>query len=622
MEGRSSRSVRRLGVALGLALVLLAATVPAARAAAAKLRVPYTTFTLPNGLQVILHEDHSLPIVSVNTWYRVGSGDEKPGRTGFAHLFEHIMFMGSENVPTGDFDRLLEAAGADNNGSTTPDRTNYFEDGPANALPLMLFLDSDRMGFLVSEMTPEKVDLQRGVVQNERRQSYENRPYGLADENILRRLYPAGHPYSWPVIGSMADLSAASLEDVKTFFRTYYTPNNAVLVDRRGHRRRPRRAGWSSAGSAPSRAAPRCSARPPAPFALAADVHGTLEDRVQLPRLYDSWHTQKAFAPDDAALSAAAQVLAGGKASRLYQRLVYELEIASDVYAYQDGGRLDGEFRVVATARPGHGARRAAAGGRPGRSRASPRSGPTARELERVVNGVEAQFLDNMQQVGGFGGKADQLNQYDYFTGTPDYFEQDLDRYRSLTAGRPAARRAAVPRRRAQGRAQRGAAGQDGAGRERREEAVRANPIRVVRLVRGGRPARPGRDRRDGGPGRPRPREAAGPGAAARRCACRPCRCRPCRTACSSRWSRCTRSRSWTSACWCAPGRRATRRTCPGSPPSRPACSTRAPAGAARSRSPSRWTTSARRWAPGPASRRATLWLHAHQGAVGRRRST
>lgn len=429
MAGRPRPSARRLGAALGLALALLAVAAPGAGAAA--LRVPYTTFTLDNGLQVILHEDHSLPIVSVNTWYRVGSGDEKPGRTGFAHLFEHIMFMGSEHVATGDFDRLLEAAGADNNGSTSPDRTNYFEDGPANALPLMLYLDSDRMGFLVSEMTPEKVDLQRGVVQNERRQSYENRPYGLADENILRRLYPAGHPYSWPVIGSMADLSAASLADVQEFFRTYYTPNNAVLsiagdIDPAATRQQVER--WF--GAVPR--GPEVKRPAPAPFAPAADVHAVLEDRVQVPRLYEAWHTQKAFAPDDAALNATAQVLAGGKASRLYQRLVYQLEIASDVYAYQDGGRLDGEFRVVATARSGHGldelqrvvteeiARLAAAG-------------PTVRELERVVNGVEAQALDNMQQVGGFGGIADQLNQYAYFAGTPDYFEQDLERYRGLT---------------------------------------------------------------------------------------------------------------------------------------------------------------------------------------------
>jgi zinc protease len=429
MDGSRPRITPRLAALLAIAVLALAAGPAGARAD--ELRVPYTTFTLPNGLKVILHEDHSLPIVTVNTWYHVGSGDEQPGRTGFAHLFEHIMFMGSQHVPTGGFDQLLEAAGADNNGSTTEDRTNYYEDGPANALPLMLYLDSDRMGFLLPEMTAEKVDLQRGVVKNERRQSYENQPYGLASENILKRLFPATHPYSWPVIGSMADLSAASLDDVRGFFQGFYTPNNAVVsiagdIDPAGVRKLVER----YFGAIPR--GPEVKRAVPAPFALDADVQGTLEDRVQVPRVYDAWHTPKAFAPDDAALSAAAQVLAGGKASRLYKRLVYELQIASNVYAYQDGRRMDGEFRVVATARPGHGLDelqkviveevvRLAQGG------------PTTRELERVVNGVEAQALDGMQQVGGFGGVADQLNTYEYFAGTPDYFEQDLDRYRKLT---------------------------------------------------------------------------------------------------------------------------------------------------------------------------------------------
>src|SRR2546423_2061101 len=214
------------------AAVLLGVWVAAAtgRLSAQTLRVPYTTFTLPNGLQVLLHEDHSVPVVAVNTWYHVGSSDERAGRTGFAHLFEHIMFMGSAHVPTGEFDKLLEAAGGDNNGSTTEDRTNYFEDAPSNALPLMLWLDSDRQGFLLPEIDSAKVDLQRGVVQNERRQSYENQPYGLAEENILQRLYPSEHPYHWPVIGSIADLSAATIEDVRNFFRAHYTPHNSTMV--------------------------------------------------------------------------------------------------------------------------------------------------------------------------------------------------------------------------------------------------------------------------------------------------------------------------------------------------------------------------------------------------------
>ncbi|MBI5215872.1 MAG: insulinase family protein [Ignavibacteriae bacterium] len=195
-----------------------------------RLSVPYTRFTLPNGLNVILHEDHTVPVVSVNVWYHVGSGNEKPGRTGFAHLFEHIMFEGSGNVPEGKFDQWLEGAGGDNNGSTTTDRTNYYENLPSNALELALFLESDRMGFLLDAMSPGKVDGQRDVVKNERRQSYENRPYGLAFPTIMENLYPKDHPYHWPTIGSMEDLSAASYDDVVQFFKTYYVPNNASLV--------------------------------------------------------------------------------------------------------------------------------------------------------------------------------------------------------------------------------------------------------------------------------------------------------------------------------------------------------------------------------------------------------
>uniref|UniRef100_A0A832MIJ2 Insulinase family protein n=1 Tax=Eiseniibacteriota bacterium TaxID=2212470 RepID=A0A832MIJ2_UNCEI len=416
-------------IAAGLAL-LLAALAPAV-AAARPLRVPYETFTLSNGLQVFVHEDRSVPIVSVNTWYRVGSGDEDPGRTGFAHLFEHIMFMGSQNVPTGDFDRLLEAAGADNNGSTTTDRTNYYEDGPVNALPLMLWLDSDRMGYLLPEITAEKLDIQRGVVQNERRQSYENQPYGLAQENILKRLYPKEHPYHWPVIGSMADLSAATLDDVRSFFQRFYTPNNATLAIAGAISAREARAlveHWF--GDIPR--GPDVRRREAPAFRLEADVHATLEDRVQLPRAYNTWHTTRAYHADDAALDVLGYVLAGGKSSRLYKRLVYELQIATQVTAYQYAGRLDGMFTLYATARPGHHldelqrvfdeeiARLAA-------------EGPTAREIERVKNQVEAQFLDAMERVGGFDGKADRLNHYAYFLGEPDSFEKDLARYRAVT---------------------------------------------------------------------------------------------------------------------------------------------------------------------------------------------
>ena len=413
------------------AAVLLGVWVAAAtgRLSGQTLRVPYTTFTLPNGLRVLLHEDHAVPVVAVNTWYHVGSSDERAGRTGFAHLFEHIMFMGSAHVPTGEFDRLLEAAGADNNGSTTEDRTNYYEAGPANALPLMLYLDSDRLGFLLPEITADKVDLQRGVVQNERRQSYENRPYGLAEENILDRLYPATHPYHWPVIGSMKDLQAATLEDVRQFFQNFYTPNNATVAIAGDIAPRDARAlveryfGDIPRGPAVTRTAP-------PPVHLTADVVASLEDRVQLPRVYDAWHTVKAFADGDAALDVVANVLAGGRSSRLYRRLVYDLQIATDVVAFQDGTRIDGKFEIFATARPGHEL------GELQRVidqelRKLADEGPTVREVERARNTFEAQFLSRMERVGG---KADQLNFYDYFVGTPDYFQKDLDRYGRVRA--------------------------------------------------------------------------------------------------------------------------------------------------------------------------------------------
>ncbi len=427
MTGRreDGRTGRWAMVVIGLLLPVI----PSSRLPAQQLRVPYESFTLSNGLQVIVHEDHSVPIVAVNTWYHGGSGDEHLGRTGFAHLFEHIMFMGSQHVPTGRFDQLLEGAGADNNGSTTEDRTNYYETGPSNALELMLYLDSDRMGFLIPEITPEKVDLQRGVVQNERRQRVDNQPYGLAEENILRMLYPAGHPYSWPVIGSLADLQAASIEDVRNFFRTYYAPNNATIVI----------AGAVNTAQARQLAEkwfgeiPRAAAEPqrnhPAPFTIARDTFATLEDRVQLPRVFNAWHTVRAFGDDDAALSVLSDILAGGRSSRLYRRLVYETQIATQVGAYHDALKMDGSFRLSATARPGHDLnelqREIDA-----QIRLIADSGVSAREVQRIQNQTEAQFLGSMETVLG---KADQLNQYQYFVGTPDYFQQDLDRYRRVT---------------------------------------------------------------------------------------------------------------------------------------------------------------------------------------------
>ncbi len=415
--------MRHLFVALALA-----GTPALAAAQNAPLRVPATVDTLANGLTLIIHEDHSVPVVTTNVWFHVGSGDEKPGRTGFAHLFEHLMFMGSEHAPYPQFDRLLEAAGANNNGSTTEDRTNYYEDGPSNALPLMLWLEADRMGWLLPTMDKPKVDLQRDVVKNERRQSYENQPYGMVWDHLPKLMYPAVHPYSWPVIGSMTDLSAASVDDVKDFFRRYYAPNNATIVVAGDVSPDTVRALVRKYFSDIPRG-PAIERPAPAPFSV-TDTAVVLEDRVQLPRLYLNWHTVKGWHADDAALDIAAYILAGSRTSRLTQALVYNGEIATSAQASQDGKRLDGDFTVIATARPGRGldTLRIVIDAEMARLAAE---GPVARELQEAKNATEASFLRGIERVAG---KADRLNAYFYQTGMPDSFQADIARYKAVTA--------------------------------------------------------------------------------------------------------------------------------------------------------------------------------------------
>jgi zinc protease len=411
-----------------LIAALVLAGVPALAAAqSAPLKVPATVDTLANGLTLIIHEDHTVPVVSTNVWFHVGSGDEKPGRTGFAHLFEHLMFMGSQNAPYPQFDRLLEAAGADNNGSTTEDRTNYYENGPSSALPLMVWLEADRMGWLLPTMDKPKVDLQRDVVKNERRQSYENQPYGLVYDYLPKLMYPAVHPYSWPVIGSMADLSAASVEDVKDFFRRYYAPNNATIVIAGDVKPDDVRALFRKYFSDIPRG-PAIERPAPAPFTV-RDTAIVLEDRVQLPRLFLNWHTVKGWHADDAALDLAAYVLAGSRTSRLTQALVYGGEIATNVQAYQDGKRLDGDFSIVATARPGRGLDTLRQVIDVELARLADK-GVTPRELQEAKNATEASFLRGIERVAG---RADRLNAYYYQTGIPDSFQADLDRYKAVT---------------------------------------------------------------------------------------------------------------------------------------------------------------------------------------------
>ncbi len=432
---------------LRLALLLVLAAGPAAAQATAPppaaapatdrstatpapIRVPYMQFTLANGLHVILHQDRRVPVVAVNTWYHVGSANEKVGRTGFAHLFEHLMFMGSKNVKAGQFDNLLESAGGRNNGSTDNDRTNYIIDVPSNALDLALYLESDRMGYLLGAMSPQTVDAQRDVVKNERRQSYENRPYGVAELALGEMLYPEGHPYHWPTIGYMEDLTAASYQDVVDFFKKYYAPNNASLVvagDIDLDRARAAVEKWFGE-------IPRSEFVPPVapPAAYLTEVKKrTITDRVQLPRLYLAWVTPAQYQPGDAALDLASAVLSGGKNSRLYKRLVYDLQIAQDVAAFQESGALSSSFTIMATARPGKTLDeiQTVIDEELDRLRQQP---PEPRELERAVNQTEAAFYRQMERVGGFRGKANQLNAYYTFTGMPDYFNADLGRYRVL----------------------------------------------------------------------------------------------------------------------------------------------------------------------------------------------
>ena len=393
-------------------------------------KIQFEKYKLPNGLEVILHEDHSTPIVTVDTWYHVGSGDEQVGRTGFAHLFEHIMFMGSQNVPVGAFDQMLEAAGANNNGSTTEDRTNYYETLPSNALQLALWLDADRMGFLLPTMDLPKVNLQRDVVKNERRQRVDNQPYGRADEIILAALYPKSHPYSWPVIGSMADLSAASLADVQNFFRTYYAPNNATLaIAGDFDPATVKKMVEQYFGSIPR--GPQVKRRTTVPaVVIPRDTFLVLEDKVQLPRLFYTWHSVKGFSKDDAALDILAQVLAGDKNSRLYKKLVYELQTAQSVSAFQDGSRLDGKFQIDVTPKPGQ---KVSDIDRVVQAQIDSviSNGITPRELQRAQNTYKASFLNRLASVLG---KAEVLNSYNYFVGNPDFVQQDAARYERVTA--------------------------------------------------------------------------------------------------------------------------------------------------------------------------------------------
>ena len=389
----------------------------------------FTKHTLANGLDVLLHEDHSCPIVAVNLWYHVGSKNERPGHTGFAHLFEHLMFEGSQHHDRGFF-QPLQGAGATLNGSTNADRTNYWEVVPSNALELALWMESDRMGYLLPALTQAKFSNQRDVVLNERRQNYENRPYGLAPMALLAALFPPDHPYHWTTIGEIEDLNAVQLDEVHAFFRRYYHPANASLS----------LAGDFDSDEALALARAYFEDLEPgdrvAPVEASASLSGDsrvyFEDRVELPRLYLAWLSPAMFAEGDADLDLSTDLLANGKTSRLYRRLVFDERIATDVSAAQNSREIAGYSQITATAAPGHtlGELEDVILEEIARLKAD---GPTDDEIERGRVQAETQFVFRLQTVGGFGGKSDQLNAYNVFLRDPAYFDRDLARYRKAS---------------------------------------------------------------------------------------------------------------------------------------------------------------------------------------------
>jgi zinc protease len=410
-------------------LLLLAATSPLA-AQSAPVDIPFTRHVLPNGLTLIVHEDHKAPIVAVNVWYHVGSKNERPGRTGFAHLFEHLMFNGSENYNDEYFGPLQQVGVTDINGTTNEDRTNYFQTVPTNALDLVLFLESDRMGHLLGAVTQARLDEQRGVVQNEKRQR-EDAPYGRVWDFLTPRVFPANHPYSWMTIGSMEDLSAAKLEDVKEWFGTYYGAANAVLVvagdvDPADVRARVEKYfGDIPAGPPTTRQEQWVAKR-------TGSQRGLMYDRVPQARVYNVWNVPGWGSADGEQLQLIGNLLSTGKSSRLYKRLVYDEQIATSVNAYGDLREIGGLFVIVATAKPG------------GELAAVERAvneelarfltgGPTAAELQRAKTGFRAEFVRGVEQIGGFGGKSDVLAQGEVWAGRPDFYQTRLQRVAGTT---------------------------------------------------------------------------------------------------------------------------------------------------------------------------------------------
>jgi len=392
--------------------------------------ISFEKHTLSNGLDVILHEDHNIPVVAVNVWYHVGSKDEEIGRTGFAHLFEHVMFEGSKHHNSSHFDPL-QKAGANLNGSTTPDRTNYWEDVPTNYLDLALWLESDRMGFLLDALDQQRLDIQRDVVKNERRQSYENRPYGMAHWHLQEALYPMPHPYHWMTIGSQEDLDAADLDDIKNFFKRFYTPSNASLAI----------AGDIDMGQAlemvnhyfgdlpPGEPVPRKGRHD---SSLRGRIELEMRDSVTLPRTYIAWPTPPEGDINDAPLEIYQAIMSDGLTSRLHKSLVYEKQIAQSANMRYHSSEISGQCVLSVTAAEGHGLDEVEAAADAEMAMLL-REPPTDEEITRVKNRIEASHFRQLARIGGFGGRADQLNHYSVFSADPDLINTSLDKYMSVT---------------------------------------------------------------------------------------------------------------------------------------------------------------------------------------------
>jgi zinc protease len=394
--------------------------------------IAFEKYTLPNGLDVILSEDKRLPLVSVNLWYHVGPANEEAGRTGFAHLFEHMMFQGSKHVPPDTHFKFLESAGASEvNGTTDFDRTNYFETLPSNQLELALWLESDRMGYLLDKLDVAELTNQQDVVRNERRQSVENQPYGLAEEAVVHELYPAGHPYRANVMGSHQDIQAAKLEDVKKFFKQYYVPNNASLAIVGDFDKEPTKALVAKYFGTFKKGEPVPPVKATTP-PITSERRLVVKERVELPRVYMTWLTPAFFKPGDADADMTATILGGGKSSRLYKDLVYQKQIAQDVTAGQQSLVLGSMFQIQVTARPGHTPEELekAIDEELDKIRTA---APEQAEVERARNTFDTHLIEGLEKQGGFGGVADRLQTYNEYVGTPDYLQQDLQRYDAVT---------------------------------------------------------------------------------------------------------------------------------------------------------------------------------------------